>query len=207
MTATAQANTTSVPVSPTRNRAGAVASSFLDADPSPIAYILLENGSEGTYQTLDAMAACVRGECPPDFSGCHDEWIRRKAEDLVRNVPGQNAEGEVRALFNFVKDKITYRKHPINQQRLQDCRRTLDAGSGDCVSKSVCLATLLAALGYEPRFVAQCPNDEDDEYTHVYVEVLMPSGWLPLDPVAERQPMGWTQPLSDTGHETIQIIF
>lgn len=206
MTATAQANTTSVPVSPTRNRAGAVASPFLNNPDKPsVAYILLEDGSEGTYQTLDAMAACVRGECPPHFSGCNDEQIRQKAESIVRNVPGQDADGEIKALFDFVRDKITYRKHPINQQRLQDCCRTLEFGSGDCVSKSVCLATLLAALGYEPRFVAQCPDGED--YTHVYVEVLTDMGWFPLDPVAEKQPIGWTQPLPANGHETIQSIF
>lgn len=206
MTATAQANTTSVPVSPTRNRAGAVTSSILDnLDKPSIAFILLESGSEGTYQTLDAMAACVRGECPPHFSGCHDEWIRQKAESIVRSVQGQDADGEIKALFDFVRDKITYRKHPINQQRIQDCRRTLELGSGDCVSKSVCLATLLAALGYEPRFVAQCPDGDD--YTHVYVEVENASGWFPLDPVAETQPMGWTQPLQEIGHETIQAIF
>lgn len=207
MTATALANTTSFPVSPTRKRAGAVASSFLDnrASSPSIELFLLEMGSEGTYQTLDAMAACVRGECPPDFSGCQDEWIRRKAEDIVRNVKGQDANGEIKALFDFVRDKITYRKHPINQQRLQDCRRTLEFRSGDCVSKSVCLATLLAALGYEPRFVAQ--NLDGNEYSHVYVEVETPSGWLPLDPVAETQPMGWTQPLPATGHETVQSIF
>lgn len=206
MTATAQATTRSVPVSPTRNRAGAVASSFpVHPDKPSVAYILLSANSEGTYQTLEAMAECVRGECPPDFSGCHDEWIRQKAENIVRNVKGQDADGEIKALFDFVKDKITYRKHPINQQRLQDCRRTLEFRSGDCVSKSVCLATLLAALGYEPRFVAQCPDG--DEYTHVYVEVLTNSGWFPLDPVAEQHPMGWTQPLAEGGHETVQSIF
>lgn len=207
MTATAQATTRSFSdVSPTRNRAGAVASFFPDnLDEPSIAYVLLADGSEGTYQTLDAMAVCVRGECSPHFSGCHSEEIRRKAESIVKGVPGQNADGEIKALFDFVRDKITYRKHPINQQRLQDCQRTLDAGSGDCVSKSVCLATLLAALGYEPRLVAQCLDGE--EYTHVYVEVFTDMGWFPLDPVAEKQPMGWTQPLPETGHETIQTIF
>lgn len=182
-----------------------VAASNLDNVHS-IAVYPLEAGAEGTYQTLDAMAACVRGECPPDFSGYHDEYVRRKAEELVRNVPSQNSEKEVRALFEFVRDRLKYQKHPINQQRIQDCRRTLEIGSGDCVSKSVCLATLLAALGYECRFVAQNPTGE--EYTHVYVEVLDDSGeWRPLDPVAEHKPMGWTQPLFATGHETPWAIF
>ncbi len=184
---------------------GLAGSQVTSADPVVLQYFL-EPGAEGTFQTLDAMASCVRGECPPDFSGFQDEWIRQSAENIVRGVPGQDVIGEIRALFNFVKNSITYRQHPVNQQRVQDCRRTLELGSGDCVSKSVCLATLLAALGYTPRFVAQCPDGEN--YTHVYVEVLLdPGRWLALDPVAEKQPMGWTQPLPDGGFETPWTIF
>lgn len=200
-TATLQATASDSPI------AGSARAGYSFPTPSLTTTLLnLQPGAEGTFQTLDAMAACVRGECPPDFSGWQDEWVRRSAEDIVANVPGQDAVGEIAALFNFVKDSITYRQHPLNQQRVQDCRRTLEIGSGDCVSKSVCLATLLAALGYESRFVAQSPDG--NEYTHVYVEVQMDGvGWLALDPVAETQPMGWTQPLPDGGFETTWRIF
>jgi transglutaminase-like putative cysteine protease len=170
------------------------------------ALLSLDDGAEGTFQTLATMAACVCGKCPPDFSGYQDENNRQAAERIVRNVPSQDTAGEIRALFEFVKDRITYRKHPINQQRVQDCRRTLELRSGDCVSKSVCLATLLATLGYESRFIAQSPDGEN--FTHVYVEVLTDSGqWQALDPVAENQPMGWTQALPDGGFETPWTIF
>lgn len=166
-----------------------------------VSYSHLPEGPEGTFQSLDAMAACCRGEVPPDFSGWQDEFNRQVAERIVCHVASQDGRGEIDALFKFVRSHIAYRKHPINQQRVQDCRRTLELGSGDCVSKSVCLATLLMALGYDARFVAQCPGGE--EFSHVYVESRDEHGkWIALDPVAENQPMGWSQPLPDRGFET-----
>lgn len=165
----------------------------------------LPQGAEGTFASLHWMASCVMGECPPDFSGYQDEWNRQAAEQITASVKGQDSNGEIAALFSFVKDRIKYLQHPLNQQRVQDCRRTIEIGSGDCVSKSVCLATLLAALGHLPRFVAQSVDGE--EYTHVYVEVLVGNQWLGLDPVAEDKPMGWTQALPDGGFETTWQIF
>jgi hypothetical protein len=203
MSATATLNTTREAEHVSSTRPGAVAGSSSDHS---FALLNLDSGAEGTFQALAIMGACVRGECPPDFSGYQDENNRQVAERIVRNVPGQDSAGEIRALFDYVRDRITYRKHPINQQRVQDCRRTLELRSGDCVSKSVCLATLLAALGYESRFVAQSPDGEN--FTHVYVEVLTDAGeWQALDPVAEGHPMGWTQTLPDGGFETPWQIF
>lgn len=180
--------------------------SGFDSLDSGVSYFPLSEGVAGTFESLDAMAQCVRGDCPPDFSGFQDEFNRQAAERLVAEVPSQDVRGEINAVFLFVRDQIPYRKHPFNQQRVQDCRRTLELGSGDCVSKSVCLATLLFALGYEARFVAQCPDGV--EFSHVYVEARDDFGnWIALDPVAEDQPMGWSQSLPYGGFETTWQIF
>jgi transglutaminase-like putative cysteine protease len=178
-----------------------------NSNPVTITEVPLAEGADGTFQSLDAMAAAVRGEIPPDFSGYQDEANRRAVEQIVSRVAGQDARGEIDACFRFVRDHLTYRNHPLNQQRVQDCQRTLQLGSGDCVSKSVCLATLLACLGYEVRFVAQCPDGQD--YSHVYVEARddQTGEWIALDPVAEDEPMGWFQRLPDGGFETTWPIF
>src|SRR5262245_21982003 len=127
-------------------------------NPVTVTEVPLADGADGTFQSLDAMAAAVSGEIPPDYSGYRDQANREAAERIVSGVAGQDARGEIDACFRFVRDVLTYRNHPLNQQRVQDCQRTLQLGSGDCVSKSVCLATLLACLGYDVHFVAQCPD-------------------------------------------------
>ncbi len=173
-----------------------------------VSLVPLADGSAGTFQTLEAMAQAVRGEIPPDFSGYLDEFNIRAARDICAwgSSPGHNTQRQIAALFNYCSRKIYYLEHPINQQVCQDARRTLELGTGDCVSLSVCLATLLACLGYHSRFVAQCLDGED--FSHVYVEVLTPnSNWLALDPVARDKPMGWRQAKPDGGFETTWLIF
>jgi transglutaminase-like putative cysteine protease len=170
-----------------------------------IEYRPLAEGSLGTFQSLDAMKASVLGGVPPDYSGYLDEWNRGAAEKICAGVPGQDDRAQIGALFNYVAHSIKYVPHPLNQQRVQDCRRTLEIGSGDCVSKSVCLATLLACLGHTSRFVAQCLDS--DSYSHVYVECQTVEGWLALDCVAEDKPIGWFQPVPDGGFETTWPIF
>lgn len=170
-----------------------------------IEYRPLAEGSAGTFQALDAMKAAVFGQIPPDYSGYMDEFNRRAAEKVCAGVPGQDDRAQIAALFDYVTHTIKYVPHPVNQQRVQDCRRTLELGSGDCVSKSICLVTMLASIGHEARFVAQCLDG--DSYSHVYVECQTPGGYLALDPVAEDKPIGWFQPVPDGGFETTWSCF
>lgn len=170
-----------------------------------VTYLPMADGAAGTFQALSAMAACVRGEVSPDFSGHQDEFNRRAAESIVSGVHGTDTRGEIAALFFFVRDCLVYRNHPWNQQRVQDCRRTLEIGSGDCVSKSVCLSTMLAALGHPSRFVAQ--SSDGCEYSHVYVEAWDGGAWVALDSIVEQATPGWSQQLPDGGFETTWPIF
>lgn len=174
---------------------------------------LLKEGADGTFQALALMASAVRGEGPPDYSGYQDEFNIRAAGDIISAYTAYTGISQypVAALFYFCRDQIEYLDHPFNTQQVQDCRRTLEKRSGDCVSKSVCLATLLATQGVHSRFVAQCPDGE--EYSHVYVEAWLSDAWVSLDPVASgtgNRPLGgigWRQPLSDGSFESTQEIF
>ena len=179
---------------------------FSAAPPPSTSVEQLLPGTAGTFQTLEAMKQCVLGNVPPDFSGFNDNWVRSFALSLVK---GCNAEPrcEFERVFNFVTRNIQYVPHPIDQQVVQDCRRTIELGSGDCVSMSVCVATLLASLGYWVQFIAQYYSDQT-LYSHVYVmtcdEDLQE---IRLDPVAKDKPMGWSQSLPDGGFETAYEVF
>lgn len=168
----------------------------------------LADGVDGTIQTLELMASTVRGGMPPDHSGFADVLVRKTAAAIVGRYRGASP---LAALFLYVRDSISYIDHPWNEQVVQDCRRTLELRTGDCVSKSVCLSTLAASLQFTPRFVAQCPDGA--EFNHVYVEVWDGGQWLPLDPTADGQGgrplggVGWFQVLPDYGCEMTQNIF
>lgn len=170
----------------------------------------LSDGADGTFEALALMAECVRGECGPDYSGMADEANYRAAETILKQG-GSDGERIIPALFYFVRDSIEYIDHPWNVQQVQDCRRTIELGTGDCVSKSVCLATLLGSRGIVSRFVAQCLDGR--EYSHVYVEAWDGSQWVALDPVADGRGgrdsggLGWRQRVPDYGFESEYEIF
>lgn len=172
-----------------------------------VTYSPLAEGAQGTWTTLNAMRDCVLGQVPPDYSGYQDEFNIRAAIDICGRgpSPGRATQKEIAALFNFCAHQIKYLEHPINQQVCQDARRTIEIGSGDCVSLSVLLATLLACLGHQPYFIAQCLDGE--EFSHVYVALKLNGQELRLDPVARDKPMGWSQQTLDGGFETTWEIF
>jgi transglutaminase-like putative cysteine protease len=143
---------------------------------------LLE-GKAGTIQTLDKMAALVRRDS-------RNPRVHEAALQIVRNVRGHDFEGEIRALFEFVRDSIRYRKDPINSERVQDTERTIyKFKAGDCDDKSVALASLLGSLGHRSRF--RVLGFSARNFSHVYLEVLTQRGWVTLDPTPEKAAMGW----------------
>lgn len=171
-----------------------------------IRYEPLRPGLDGTLQTLSVMAQAVRGEISPDHSGWSSPDNQQVAASIVRG-----SDNEAAALLRFIRDQIHYVEHPWDMQVVQDCRRTLESRAGDCVSKSVCLATLLGARGIVSRFVAQAPDGVNHD--HVYVEALINGQWVPLDPTADGlngRPLGdvgWRHVLPEGGIETPYPVF
>lgn len=163
-------------------------SSFVNAATPFFEYVSREDylmlpAEQGSYQALRLMASAVRGECSPDYSGYSDPKNKSASIEIIGGLsrwPADN-RGLIDALFRFVRDRIEYLDHPMGNQVVQDCQRTLQIGSADCVSKSVCLATLLASLEIPSRFVAQHPS-ADDAFSHVYVETL---DGIALDSIAD----------------------
>jgi len=155
---------------------------------------LLE-GLAGTRQTLEEMARLVRQDAG-------DLSIRQFALGLVQKCDGHQFNCEIRALFHFCRDEIIYRRDPVDHEWVQDAARTIGVfRTGDCDDKVVCLATLLGALGHKSRFVVI--GRQPGQYTHVYLEVRTPGGWLPLDPTPERAAVGWEAPGMHRAHYEI----
>lgn len=173
-----------------------------------ITYERLPDGIPGTIRTLAAMATAVRGDVGPDHCGYRSEVVRRAAIRICMGIQGHDSQGELGALFEFVRDQIRYRADPWDTERVQDPCQTLLLASGDCDDKCVLLAALVASLGYLPRFVVQ--SQDGKFFDHVYIEVERSGQWVALDPTADGQSglelasVGWRNP---TGCEWIYQIF
>jgi transglutaminase-like putative cysteine protease len=91
-------------------------------------------------------------------------------------------------LYEWVRDRVTFRRDPVEQERVQDTLRTAKLfRTGDCDDKTVCLAGLLGALGHRSRFVV---IGTPQQFSHVFLEVQTRGGWVALDPTPERYQAG-----------------
>lgn len=147
------------------------------------AHETIPDGKAGTVATLRLMRAIV-------IRDSRNPFVRKTAEAIVKGCHGHDFLCEIKALFAFVRDKITYRRDTLTAEYVQDTQRTLEAGVGDCDCKVVALCSLLMALGHKTKFIVI--GNQPDDYSHVYCAVLTKEyGWLPLDPTNERADIGW----------------
>jgi hypothetical protein len=152
----------------------------------------LKDGDAGVIQELQIMRDIVRYDATqPDLR----KFILRYV--LGKRVRGHDYAGEVRACFDFAQRGIVYRRDPVGVERIADLWSALyalspdDEPEGDCVIKSVCLATCLALLGHYPFFVVMKQSPQDQTFKHVYVGVPLNGKKRALDPTPEETPMGF----------------
>jgi len=119
-----------------------------------------------------------------------DTHVRGVALELVRGLAPRDWVGEVRRVFEYVRDNIRYVHDIAGVETLQTPPVTIDLEAGDCDDKSTLLAALLASIGYPTRFVA-VGYRQPGSYQHVYVEALLNNRWIPLDSTVQR-PFGWS---------------
>ena len=153
----------------------------------------LLDGEQGNYQTLRRMAEIVQADrLQPDLR-------RFVLREIVGHVAGHDKLGEVQAIFEYARDRITYRQDPWNVERIADLWSTFNAlntnppyePEGDCGIKSTFIATCCALLGYRSYFVIIKQTPNQDSFNHVYAAVKVDGELWPLDATPEDAPMGW----------------
>lgn len=155
----------------------------------------MPGGIDGTRATLSHMVRIAR-----EYK--KNGGIVTLARQIIEKVGGppnnKNYSGFVRALFEFVRDKIRYVPDILGVEMLQTPTRTLEIKTGDCDDKAILLAALLSSIGLATRFVAV--GFKGGGYAHVIVEVKLgrhPDGsprWVPLDTIADGRGPGWLPP-------------
>ena len=162
---------------------------LISSDP-PTTLTELRRGKQGTAQTLTEMSRIVKEH------GRTDPEVRAVADHLTRHLPQKDKGGEIRALYEFVRDRIRYSWDTAGLETLQWPAITLKRGQGDCDDKSILLASLLAAKGHPTRFIAVGLDPSRPTYVHVYVETVMgrrmdgQRRWVPLE-TTEPVDIGW----------------
>jgi transglutaminase-like putative cysteine protease len=79
-------------------------------------------------------------------------------------------------------------------QIIQTPEKTLEYAAGNCVDKSVLLASLLEATGHPSQFVALViKGQQNGQFSHVIVETKNGAKWLPLETILT-VPAGWYPP-------------
>lgn len=141
------------------------------AEPLPSVKVTVPNGMDGIRATLKIMqrfalenAAAVRQFVQTEITGhlAQKDWA-----------------GEVRAVHDFVRDRIRYVKDPVGMELVQTPQATLQLKSGDCDDKSVLAAAMLKSIGHPSRFVAVA--FKPGELSHVYVESKIGGRWIALE--------------------------
>jgi hypothetical protein len=137
-----------------------------------------------------------------------DPNVVELANSIISRAPSNDDMAEVKAIYNWVRDNIRSRKHPLNAQWVQDTIRTFaQYKSGDCTSQTVILASLLGAVGYVSRFITCGFDYGTDEFDHVYDQVMVNGNWLDLDSFNKTAMAGWSpECVSRAAYEFFQVL-
>lgn len=164
-------------------------------NPGPtVARIEIGSGNAGVKKTLAVMRRVV-------LEYRQNPVIIGTAQRVLASVPNKNWNAEIRALHEFVRDRVRYTLDVNAVEVLQTPTRLLQTLQGDCDDKSLLLATLLEASGHPARFVAV--GFDGVNLSHVLVEARNGADWLPLE-TTEPVPAGWYPPNVNT-HYVVNV--
>ena len=149
--------------------------------PNLAAVVTIPEGKAGIVETLKIMRRIVRKNktALP---------IRNKAVEITQNIKNKDWAGEIKAVQDWVKNNIKYRKDVLDVETLHLPETLLNVKSGDCDDHSLLVASLLESIGHPTRFVAV--GYSPDDYIHVFAETRIGNKWVSVE-TTENVPVGW----------------
>ncbi|MGE3854458.1 MAG: transglutaminase domain-containing protein [Planctomycetota bacterium] len=144
--------------------------------------------------------------------GSHHPHVVETARRIVSNVPDKDDVGEIRAVWDWLRENVRYVRDPIGMEVMQTAHRMLSptellpdeiakrlpppSKAGDCDEMGAVLAgALLRAIGYTVRIALWAKPR--GAWQHIFTLAYAPQhkGWLPVDPTMKDKPFGWLPPL------------
>lgn len=140
----------------------------------------LPPGDAGTRATLAQMRALV-------LSGAKDFGVRETAVRVIQfsGAREHDPASQLGALFQYVRDQITFIGDVAGVETLQSPRYTLSIRAGDCDDRAVLLAAMARSIGIptDLRFRAIAANPAaPGSFSHVYVVARVNGKDIALDP-------------------------
>jgi len=110
--------------------------------------------------------------------------IFRFARDAVRAVPEHDELGEISALIDAIRARVSFRRDPVGIETIADADDTLEIGAGDCDDLTVLAGGALQSLGYpveiqlvgDRRLSHVRPVAKTKKYGKVPVDLARPDG-------------------------------
>lgn len=152
----------------------------------------LPAGDAGTRKTLEIMRGLAA-------EGARDLTVRETAIAIVRaaGAAAHDSVAELRALFEFVRDRIRFTNDILGVETLQGAEYTLRVRAGDCDDRAVLLVALAQSIGipadFAFRVVALKPGSPR-AFSHVYVVANLKGKRIALDATYPANRMGWQYP-------------
>lgn len=127
-------------------------------------------GDPGVEQTIKQMRRLIG-------QGRQDPKVHELAAQILRcaRVPAYDWTGEARAIFDWWHRNIRFTRDVDGHETLHAPADILRLGIGDCDDFTVGICSLLKTIGADCHIVT-IAVDPDGEFTHVYPEVILPSG-------------------------------
>jgi transglutaminase-like putative cysteine protease len=149
----------------------------------------IPRGYAGTRKTVGYIVELIK-------QGAKDFCVRQEAIDILieSRVRPKDYPGEIRTLFEWVKNNVRYTRDIYRVELLHSARRMLELRAGDCDDMTILLSAMLKAVGHPVRLVLVGFNPERKKlFSHIYLEAFCRGAWIALDPTMNR-PMGWAPP-------------
>lgn len=127
-------------------------------------------GDPGVEQTIKQMRRLIG-------QGKQDPKVHELAAQILRcaKVPAYDWTGEARSIFDWWHRNIRFTRDVDGHETLHAPADILRLGIGDCDDFTVGICSLLKTIGADCHIVT-IAVDPDGEFSHVYPEVVLPSG-------------------------------
>lgn len=131
--------------------------------------------------------------------GKADPVIRKILGAILQDVPERDYQGELQAIFNWVKKNLRYTHDPHRLELFQKPRRAIELKLVDCDDMAIIIGSMVQSIGYPLRLRVIGVSSNQPE--HIYALAGVPptennediQEWVAMDTTVD-QPMGWEYP-------------
>ncbi len=152
----------------------------------------LPSGDHGTRATVGLMQKLA-------LEGAKDMLVRETAIRTVRGAGAREHDpaGQLRAIYNFVRDRVMFIGDVAGVETLQSPRYTLHTMAGDCDDRATLLVAMARSIGIPAslkfRVIAANPKAKS-RFSHVYVVARLGSRDIAMDPTYHQNGIGYEYP-------------